>query len=348
MPDYPDKILPFDRAAIIDRLHSILRDPELRAKVLVSGENFNKVLMEAGRFRDCRTVNRVYECPDCGHKFKMIFSCNSRICPDCARRYGFLVKDSVRKVIRGLVANKRRGWLLGFLTLTIDSKRFGGGFPSAYQVKKAYHQAGQFLRLYYSKYKCHVGRNGKIVSSKKWRGAGAVSVMQFGEAGNLHFHCLIYGPYISQKTLSAAWGKITGDSFIVDIRAAQERKDRSGQNRAGYIINYIMRYICRPPDNEGYIDLAMLTLLQKGLRRVRTFGVLYNRIKKRKRPRERLDCLCCGNALKFFGLHRDSQNRLLEYIVLKKYVDKDTGTFLRFYGREDILWQPQNEMAEAV
>jgi hypothetical protein len=241
-------------------------------------------------------------------------------------------------VVSGLAAHKRRGWLLGFLTLTITTDRFKAGYPSAFQIKKAYDQAARFLRLHYGKYKSHVSKNGQIVASKKWRGSGAIAVMQFGDSGNLHFHCLTYGPYISQRALSASWLKLSGDSFVVDIRAI-----KNGPAGTAHAINYVMRYIARPPENEAFYDLAMLTLLQKGLRRVRCFGVLYNRVKRVKRKHEKIVCLCCGSELRYYGVHSDQENKLLEYQTLKKYADITNGKLLKFYGREDILWEPYSD-----
>ncbi len=36
-----------------------------------------------------------------------------------------------------------------------------------------------------------------------------------------HLHCLTHGKYLPQRTLSAMWKAITGDSYIVDIRACK-------------------------------------------------------------------------------------------------------------------------------
>ena len=50
---------------------------------------------------------------------------------------------------------------------------------------------------------------------------------------HVHLHVLADGTYISKKALSDAWLKITGDSFIVDVRFCQ-----SGEDAARYVAKY--------------------------------------------------------------------------------------------------------------
>jgi hypothetical protein len=52
-----------------------------------------------------------------------------------------------------------------------------------------------------------------------------------------HIHCVIAGKYFKQSEIKALWQKITGDSYVVDIRFAQKKSK---------VISYVSRYVSRP------------------------------------------------------------------------------------------------------
>jgi len=56
---------------------------------------------------------------------------------------------------------------------------------------------------------------------------------------HLHIHCLVAGKFLPQKRLKALWLKITGDSYVVDIRPV---KDLEGCS------NEVARYATSPAD----------------------------------------------------------------------------------------------------
>lgn len=81
-----------------------------------------------------------------------------------------------------------------------------------------------------------------------------------------HFHCLIEGKFLPQKDLKRIWHRITGNSFIVDIRLV-----RAASEAARYVTKYAAKplhksYLGQPAS----LDEAILAL--KGRKLAVTFG----------------------------------------------------------------------------
>jgi hypothetical protein len=55
---------------------------------------------------------------------------------------------------------------------------------------------------------------------------------------NLHIHAVIDSPWMSQKDLSAAWLKASGDGYIVDIRAAKDYH---------MLVGYMTKHLAKMP-----------------------------------------------------------------------------------------------------
>lgn len=85
-------------------------------------------------------------------------------------------------------------------------------------------------------------------------------------AWHVHLHLLVHGKYLDQKTLKEHWYRITGDSFIVDVRAVP-------MNASG--ANYVAKYATKAFDHtvttkDEWLDEAIRAL--KGRRLITTFG----------------------------------------------------------------------------
>lgn len=80
-----------------------------------------------------------------------------------------------------------------------------------------------------------------------------------------HLHILVDGDFFPQPLLRSAWEQITGDSFIVDVRAVYNRDNAA---------NYIASYVAKPIDAHGWTDETICTFLHecKGRRFIGTFG----------------------------------------------------------------------------
>lgn len=78
----------------------------------------------------------------------------------------------------------------------------------------------------------------------------AAAVMEFkislsDRHWHVHLHLLVGGKFIPQALLKDAWYEITGDSFIVDVRAVHERGDA---------IAYVAKYAGKPPDTGSWSE----------------------------------------------------------------------------------------------
>lgn len=109
--------------------------------------------------------------------------------------------------------------------------------------------------------------------TKLWRNAvtGGVAFMEVKwfeatERWHPHLHCLLQGRYLPKDDLSKLWKKITGTSFIVDIRIAADNH---------HVTNYIARYATKALDHSVVLDAGRLdeaVEAMKGKRLCMTFG----------------------------------------------------------------------------
>ena len=144
------------------------------------------------------------------------------------------------------------------------------------------------------------GKKGTVEDWRVFRGAGAVAALELGthkgtnRAGelnnNIHVHSLGDAPYISQKRRSEAWQKITGDSFIVDIRAV---------NTVQNAVWYVLKYLQKPPAVESLMELANYAEAVKGSRRIKTSGAFYNSLEFAPKSKLKPCCPGCNGLLEF-------------------------------------------------
>jgi hypothetical protein len=81
-----------------------------------------------------------------------------------------------------------------------------------------------------------------------------------------HLHCISEGEFIHHADLSAAWLKITGDSFIVDIRSLKD-----GNDAAAYVAKYVGKGVNTEVWSSTTHSVEWL-LATKGLRICATWG----------------------------------------------------------------------------
>lgn len=275
-------------------------DTLIQSTSLVEEKQGEKLRTEARRFAECGTRFIVLRCPNHDLRFHVPISCGSRICERCAAAQSKGLRQRIETVLRSRMAKKPRGFGVFMLTLTTTTKRHGPDGPARKDIRRFYRESSMFLRLFYGKYASKVSRTGKVVQVRvkkklKFRGAGFIAATEFGGTSNmLHCHAIVFGPYISQKKLSAAWLKITGDSSIVDVRAVRSVKDG---------VREIVKYVIKPPTGDSLMAIADYAWRIKGTRRLRTGGVFYNHpgLKKPKSEKQPLECPYCRGYLEFEG-----------------------------------------------
>jgi hypothetical protein len=321
------------RRVIVD----LWRDLALRAPV--AGQN--RLFREIDRFALCCTAARaVYGCKKDGSEFGVPISCNSRICDQCGRRLYFRLSQRLTAFLRPYTQRSVNSYSLKFLTLTFAGSRFDG-YPTAADLMRCRKEAALMLRLFFGRYFARLSDGGKLsVCYKKPVGRGAFAVVEVGGGGLIHFHCLVYGPVIPHAQLKAAWERITVDSSIVDIREVKgqtvTRRGRAlRKSPAARAVDYVLKYVTKPPDNHTFAALPRYALMLKGSRRFSAFGVFYGQVSTRAvRRGQRFCCLYCGGPLKFAGQSGsgrpiNARGQLLDWHQYAKYVDTASGVYLR-------------------
>ncbi|MBS3898760.1 MAG: protein rep, partial [Dethiobacter sp.] len=114
-----------------------------------------------------------------------------------------------------------------------------------------------------------------------------------------HDRCDIYAPgghKLSVQSLAIAWGKLTGDSYIVDISPVRH----GDKNQAMY---YVAKYMAKPPqslDPDKAPDAVLLyNAATRGLRLVQGWGTWHDththyRFAKEPKRNPRVACEYCG------------------------------------------------------
>ena len=205
----------------------------------------------AGRLKDCGDTFYKRTCRNDGLIVGSVKShCGQdRLCPTCARiRRNELLEEVLEhiKIISSRPVSKYN-WRI----LTLPVKTDG-------QYRRA---AGVALRGF----------------SKLWRGilkggqgnptAAFIHLENAPGTGNVHLHCLYYGPYIRQAVLSDRWAKLTG-SFVVDIRAVKGRSIADLRAAAREVIKYCTKFTAV---NNG--RLVELWEANKGRRLMMRYGL---------------------------------------------------------------------------
>ena len=284
------------------------------AKLLghLSDREMTRFAMEADRYRYCYKRAAVFGCPDCRTDYYIRDLCRSRICERCGEIYRRQLKKQIMPVLNDVCGQKKKGYGLALLTLTVSSKRFGKDLPDRADIKRLYKETSKFFQLYYGKYKSRLSKSGKIVEERKPKklrlpgddgrrfiGAGWLAVIEVGkDNNNAHCHALIYGPIRQWHQLKSTWEKITGDSNGVDIRRI---------NSTGQAVDYIFKYVTKPPVTDSNIRVAEYSVMIKGSRRVRSGGIFYNRFKLHREKKTARECLLCGARLRLGGVKELNQ-----------------------------------------
>lgn len=170
-------------------------------------------------------------------------SCHDRFCLPCAneRAHGIAMN------VLAYVQNKT----IRFLTLTLKATQE----PLADQLDRLYKSFSELRRRAFWK--------------KRVTGGIAFLELTYNADATIwhpHFHILVEGSFIPHRALKKLWYAITGDSFVVDIRAI-----RSNTHAAHYVTKYASKpfnntFLGRP----GPLDEALIAL--KGRKLLMTFG----------------------------------------------------------------------------
>ena len=178
-------------------------------------------------------------CGNCGYTFSYPIPCGDRTCPVCNNRRK---RDIINRM--GPIVDAMKD--PHFLTLTLKSRRL-----SIENIRK--------LRKYFT----------KLRHRDIWTGVfGGFYNIELGtlrENGlcNMHIHILYDGMDIYQPYLAYVWSRITGDSFIVDIRSCYNAQGA---------MHYIAKHFCKIGKFIGDASRDLINRVLKRTRLVQNFG----------------------------------------------------------------------------
>lgn len=188
--------------------------------------------------------------------------CGDRTCPECRARDYYRLRDRYAPILRMIHRPK-------LITLTLVNYR--------HLTREGISRLRMCMKTLFHRFE-GVIRGGLY----------CIEVTNKGTGWHVHVHILADAKYIPQDELTAAWREITGDSYVVDIRAADSPD-------AG--LRYLLKYLSKKPDlgegEETEEDIRQtFNEAMKGVRLIQPFGSLYAYCP----PRENRPCPTCGES----------------------------------------------------
>lgn len=170
--------------------------------------------------------------------------CRSRHCEPCMR-------TKANKIARNLEdrLSAGRDQEYRFVTLTLAHTPA----PLADQIRRLF---ASFKKL----------RQRGIWKSTQRGGAFMLEVKLSQDGWHPHLHIVTSGSFLNQRALSEAWRDVTGDSFIVDVRAV-----KSSHDAAYYVAKYITKGTTAAVWDDEDAAQEWITA-SKGVRTCSTFG----------------------------------------------------------------------------
>lgn len=176
-------------------------------------------------------------CSCCGEVSTVFLECGDRTCFQCQQRRKKRILKRYHPIVAKMTAPK-------FLTVTLTRR-----ILSRHAVK---HMRDCFTKL----------RHRGI-----WTAVGGIYQIQLGTIDNgtvnIHLHAIIDSPRVEKADLRKAWYKITGDSYIVDIKTCW-----SPRGAMQYLTKHMGRRI------GTYQDASLINEVLHGTRLVQGFGSL--------------------------------------------------------------------------
>ncbi len=238
----------------------------------------------------CGIIGRRTDCSNsrCGKKFFKPFACRLRYCTRCGgKAFRELYAKHMGRlaiVVQDLLRHRHvdcRARVIAQIDITL---RNTGKMPTADQARSFNKKIRRLFRQIEK----------RLEISRSDYGFGWMDEFGSGNS-NLHAHGVYVGPYLPQQLLSQLWQEITGDSYIVSIKAAP-----SFEKALSHALKYPSKFWDAPP--------ARLVELEKAFHKVRRFHALarfYNPPETRNEPGMESDakdeakrCPCCGSYLR--------------------------------------------------
>lgn len=230
-----------------DQLASNFRHNGWRRNRKLIYESLRRTLQSKSRvanFNECGATAYVYRAADDPSKFRLGgSSCRDRFCVPCSIDRSRCLATNVLKTLGKRPAR--------FVTLTLRQTDA--------------HLRDILDRLYDSFRKLRA----RSFWKRRVKGGCAFIEIKYSaanDAWNVHLHVIVHGRFIPKRDLSREWCKITGDSFIVDVRLIENEEK---------IARYVVKYCSKPCNDtflnrKEFLDTVIRTMV--GRRLCLTFG----------------------------------------------------------------------------
>jgi hypothetical protein len=272
-------------------------DADKRAKIRAAVQfSYNAVKLQ--HFDNCGSSAWV-EREANGKKLRITCNkCRDRWCPACGRERSNLIAGNLSKAIEGQE--------IRFITLTLRHNEN----PLPQQLDRL---NTCFRNLRNRKFwKAHVDGGAAFIELKR---------SQDDRTWHPHLHVVATGKYIPHTTLSGEWLAVTGDSHVVDIRAAQDKEK---------VVRYVAKYATKPTDPTIYNspqNLLDAIAALKGRRLCTTFGTMRG-VKLEEKPAEDIVWIRVGALADIIQKSKEGDlgaTAVLEILKRKRQTKKGPG-----------------------
>lgn len=221
----------------------------------------------------------------------VLHTCHLRYCPECEKRAQIERMAKYMPAIEEVANFPKHGYSLKHLVLTTPYNLADESIIDAY--RKAWNAVHATIEaVFYDvrrQYATDEEKRRKRISLKR-HGIGLIVAAEFGERGHkLHFHCLIYSPFIPKNTIPKHWRHFTGgECEVTHIRKVNHAHEGAKE----IICKYVTKFT--------ELDARIVPCLHKvlfGTRRIRTYGVFYD-ISEKETERH-VCCPVCDSGLKY-------------------------------------------------
>jgi hypothetical protein len=228
---------------------------------------------------------------DVAHEARAIpFTCHLRYCPDCEKRHQATQVAKYTPVLKDLSENSDKpGWSLKKIELTTPYRLADDDASALFQDAWEFFEHWlQLVCQHVLKHELTPAEIRRQRVSLKAHGIGALAAAEFGEHGHrLHFHVLIYSPFIPKQTITDLWREASGGECEVNWIRKIDYHDVEDAVREQ--VKYVTKF--------SQLDPALVVKLADvldGARRLRTYGVVRGATAPEPEPHV---CATCSSAI---------------------------------------------------
>lgn len=288
----------------------------------------------------CGILGGEAHCKDQGHKFYVAYECELRYCPDCgpklanklfARQHDKLLFvaqqlmrcgiDDCRECNDAIQNGKLPHWppprghkppvVCAKLDFTLRHQAGETTPPAPERMRELNQLIKKFCRAIEKRYRIKRSEYGLAYCDELG-----------GNNNNPHAHAIYVGPWLPQKKkeLSALWHEITGNSFILSIKYAED---------FGRALYHAVKYPAKFAERSSPERLADLEVVFHRVRRFHTLAAFYAPEVPETEPPAAWDCPICHSPLSeprgFEGIQELRARGLRDLVQVKAELAREVG-----------------------